>query len=166
MRAIIAAAMAALIGLAATAVAAEDIRAGDIEIATPWSRATASTMPNGASYMVLSNHGSQADRLVAAATPVAEQAQLHFVLVDEGVMRMRPVAAIEVAPGEPSVLQPGGLHIMLLGLKAPLKRGSTFPLILTFERAGAVEVQVTVQSAGATTAPAAAHGHGHGQPDS
>ncbi|MBP2232607.1 copper(I)-binding protein [Azospirillum agricola] len=66
-----------------------------------------------------------------------------------GVMKMRPVDVIEVTPGSPTALQPGGLHIMLLGLKQPLVKGKAFPLTLTFEKAGPVTVQVDVQGAGA-----------------
>jgi copper(I)-binding protein len=62
---------------------------------------------------------------------------------------MRPVEAIEVTPGAPIVLQPGGLHVMLIGLKAPLKEGERFPLTLTFERAGTIEVEVVVEKLGA-----------------
>ena len=100
----------------------------------------------------MSNNGAEMDRLIAAATPVAEKASLHTILVVDGVIKMRPVDAIEIAPGEPSVLQPGGLHIMLIGLKQPLKRGETVPVILTFEQAGEVEVMSHVQSAGAMNA--------------
>ncbi len=69
-------------------------------------------------------------------------------------MHMPPVEAIEVKPGEPMVLKPGGLHVMLMGLKAPREEGETFTLMLTlmltFEQAGSVEVQVTVPEPGAT----------------
>jgi copper(I)-binding protein len=70
------------------------------------------------------------------------------------------VRAIEVNVGEPAVLNPGGLHIMLIGLKAPLKQGETFPLTLTFAKAGTTTVEVVVQGPGAG-GPAAAPGHQH-----
>jgi copper(I)-binding protein len=70
---------------------------------------------------------------------------------------MRPVEAVEVTPGESTVLKPGGLHVMLMGLKAPLKKGKIFTLTLTFEKAGSVDVAVEVQGPG-TMAP----GHEHG----
>jgi copper(I)-binding protein len=72
--------------------------------------------------------------------------------MDGDVMRMRQVSAIEVNPGEPTVLRPGGLHIMLIGLKAPMREKERFPLTLTFEKAGKVEVQIAVESAGARDA--------------
>jgi copper(I)-binding protein len=62
-------------------------------------------------------------------------------------MKMRPVKAIEVAPGEPAVLKPGGLHVMLMGLKAPLVKGQSFPLTLVFEKAGKIEIEVPIGEA-------------------
>ena len=70
-------------------------------------------------------------------------------------MKMRPVGALELRPGAPTVLKPGGLHIMLMGVKAPLRQGETFPLTLTFEGAGRREVSATVGAVAAMKAPAA-----------
>jgi copper(I)-binding protein len=138
-------ATAALLSLAlmsAPALAA-DTKAGSIEIEHPWARATATA--NGAIYMELENKGGAPDKLVAASTPAAEKAELHTHLMENGIARMRPVDAIEVTPGSPTVLRPGGLHVMLMGLKAPLKVGDTITVTLTFEKAGKVEVTVPVQ---------------------
>jgi copper(I)-binding protein len=139
----------------------DGMHAGRIVVEQPWSRATAGRAPNGAAFMTLANQGDAVDRLVAAATPVAERAEMHTHLMDGGVMRMRPVEGIEVAPGSPTVLQPGGLHIMLFGLKERLAEGATFPLTLSFANAGEVTVEVTVRKASATV-PTGAGGHGHG----
>ena len=65
------------------------------------------------------------------------------------MMKMRPIKAIEVKPGEPTVLKPGGLHVMLIDLKKPLVAGQTFPLRLRFEKAGEIPVEVTVRKTGA-----------------
>jgi copper(I)-binding protein len=153
--------LAILMALAAApaGVAAEDAKVGDIHIDAAWSRATASSAPTGAAYMMLTNHGGEVDRLVAVASPAAEHAQLHTHLMEGGVMKMRPVEAVEVAPGTPSVLQPGGLHVMLIGLKGPLREGQRFPLTLTFERAGDVEIDVVVQPAGSTDFSGHHQGH-------
>jgi hypothetical protein len=62
---------------------------------------------------------------------------------------MRRVEAIEVHPGTPTVLQPGGLHVMFIGLRAPLREGSTIPLTLVFEKAGRIEVSTDVLAPGA-----------------
>jgi periplasmic copper chaperone A len=136
-------------------------KAGDISISAPWSRATAPRAPNGAVFLTLSNAGGQVDRLVSAQSPVADKVELHTHIQDGDVMRMRQVDGIEVAPGAPTALQPGGLHIMLMGLKHPLTEGQSFPVTLAFKQAGNVTVPVTVQSAGAS-APAHGGMMGHG----
>ena len=64
--------------------------------------------------------------------------------MENGIARMRPVDAVAVAPDAPAVFQPGGYHVMIMGLKGPLKEGETFPLTLTFEKAGDVTVDVMV----------------------
>jgi len=141
--------LAALMMVAAGGALAHGFKAGAIEIDHPWARATAPSAQNGAAYLVLNGTGRESDRLLSAATPIAEKAELHTHLMDNGVMKMRPVDAIEVTPGSPTALQPGGLHIMLFGLKQPLAKGKAFPLTLTFEKAGSVTVQVDVEGAGA-----------------
>ena len=132
---------------------------GDIAITQAWARATPGPTPNGAAYLTLLNRGKTPDRLIAAATPVAKRAGLHTHLMDSGIMKMRPVSAIDVAPKSPTVLKPSGLHIMLFGLKKPLKEGEKFPLTLTFERAGQITLDVDVQSVGSTGPSANTHAH-------
>lgn len=146
------AAVAALLSVAGTA-SAHDYKLGDLQIGHPWSRATAGSSPNGAAYLTLNSTGKESDRLLSASSPAAEKAELHTHLMDDGVMKMRPVTAIEVTPGSPTALQPGGLHIMLLGLKAPLVKDKSFPLTLVFEKAGKIDVEVKVEAAGAPAAP-------------
>ncbi|HEX3497692.1 MAG TPA: copper chaperone PCu(A)C, partial [Stellaceae bacterium] len=89
------------------------------------------------------------DRLVAVATPAAAKAELHVTSMDGGVMKMRPIAAVDVKAGAQTEFKPGGMHIMLVGLTAPLKVGQSFPLALTFEKAGKIETIVTVEKPGA-----------------
>jgi hypothetical protein len=110
--------------------------------------------------MTIENTTATVDRLVSATSPAARVVELHTHIMDGGVMRMRPVTAIEVNPGEPAVLRPGGLHVMLIDLTGALQAGQTIPLTLRFEKAGEVTVQVPVRPAGA-----AGHGghQGHGQ---
>ena len=135
-------------------VAAADVTVGTITISDPWARATAATAPTGAAYLTLTTSIDQPDRLILAASPVAELVELHTVSMDnDGVMRMRPVEAIGVAADAPTELAPGGLHIMLIGLTGPLIQGESFPLTLTFEDAGSVEISVPVASAGASGPP-------------
>jgi periplasmic copper chaperone A len=79
---------------------------------------------------------------------VADKAELHTNIDDNGVMRMRRVDAAEIAPGSSTRLTPSGLHMMLVGLKQSLKKGTAFPLTLVFEKAGKMTVQVAVQGPG------------------
>ena len=135
----------AIIGLAGTSLAHE-FKAGDLTIDHPWSRATAATQANGAAYLTVTN-GGDADRILEAASPKAARVELHTHDMDaEGVMRMRQVEAIELPAGETSALQPGGLHIMLFELAGPLVEGETYPLTLTLEEAGPIELDVQVEA--------------------
>jgi hypothetical protein len=67
------------------------------------------------------------------------------------MMTMRTVARLAIGPGQSAVLEPGGLHIMLMGLRAPLEKGQTFALTLRFERAGAIEVELKAAAIGASS---------------
>lgn len=128
---------------------AEDFKSGSLVIDHPWARATAVTAKNGAVFMKIDNKGSGGDKLISASGQVADMIQLHTNIDDNGVMKMREVKAIDVGPGKSVELKPGGYHVMLIGLKAPLKEGDSFPLKLMFEKAGAVEVTVKIDKAGA-----------------
>ena len=147
--------LAALPAAFARPALAHDYRAGDIVIDHPWTRA-AGANGNGGGFMNLRNTGAQADRLVSAASPVARVVELHTHVRDGDVMRMRPVQDIPVGAGETVQLRPGGFHVMLIGLNAPLQQGTRVPLTLRFERAGEVQVELAVEAAGARGS-----GHGH-----
>ncbi|MCG5243285.1 copper chaperone PCu(A)C [Azospirillum doebereinerae] len=138
---------AALLALAALSGPA--LADGPVTVTAAWARAGAPTAKAGAAFLTVTNTGAEPDRLVSAQTPVADKAELHTHLMDNGVMKMRAVDSIDVAPGAPVTLKPGGLHVMLMGLKQPLTEGSRFPVTLTFDKAGAVTVEVTVQGAAA-----------------
>lgn len=131
-------------------VSAFSAKAADIAVEQPWARATPGRAPNGAAYFTLANTGSDTDRLVSVTTPAAARAELHTHIHAGTVMEMRPVEAIEVKPGERVTLQPGGLHVMLTGLKAPLKEGERMLLTLRFARGGEITVDVPVGKAGAS----------------
>lgn len=154
---LLATALAALI-LAAAAVSADEYTLQDLTIDHPWARASAGPAPNGAAYLTVRNGGA-ADRLVAIAGDVAEHVELHSHRMDGTVMQMRSVEAVDVPAGGSATLQPGGLHIMLIGLKRPLKEGERFPLVLTFEKAGEVTVEVKVEGIG-SMGPQGTAGHG------
>ncbi len=138
----------ALLGSASAALAHE-FKAGEIEISHPFARATISSAPNGAAYMVLTNKGLTADRLLSAFSPVASEVMLHMNIKSGSVMEMRHVAALDLPPGQKAELSPAGAyHLMLTGLKQPLKVGTVFPLTLVFEKAGEAQVMVAVERAG------------------
>jgi len=138
--------------LAFGSVATADAQTGvpsPIQIVAPWARATAAGAKNGVAYMTVVNKGNSDDRLLAVSTPIAETAEPHKTASENGVMKMLPVDAVEVKAGSEVVLKPGGYHVMLMHLKAPLQQGETFPMTLTFEKAGKVDVTVKVEKAGA-----------------
>ena len=129
---------------------------GDIAVTTPWTRA-AGQGGTGAGFLTIANRGSAADRLVGASSPIARVVEIHTHLREGDILRMRPVAAIDLPPGGTVTLQPGGFHLMLIGLKEPLIQGQSVPLTLRFERAGEVQVMLAVQPAGARGPLAHAH---------
>jgi len=121
---------------------------GDIEIGHPYAKPSLPGTTNGAAYFAtLENTGNSADRLLRASTPMATRVELHTMAVDaQGVMRMREIDGIALAPHAKIQMRPGsGMHLMLIGLKEPLKDGARFPMTLDFERAGKVEVTVIVE---------------------
>jgi copper(I)-binding protein len=144
---LIATILAALVVMASHAGWAGQAGSGGLRFEQAWARASIGAAKAGAAYLTIVNHGETVDRLVGAATPVAKHAGLHTHLLEEGVMKMRPLEAVEVAPGAPAVFKPGGLHVMLMGLRRPLKEGETFPLVLTFQKAGEIEIQIKVLAA-------------------
>ncbi len=131
----------------------------------PWARATPAGAKTGAVYLTLMNSGSGSDRLLSATTPVADKVQFHSASEENGVSRMREMRSVDVAPGASVAFSPGGMHIMVVGLRQPLKEGQTFPLTLNFENAGKEDVSVPVAKVGAMQrgdAGAATHGaHEH-----
>lgn len=132
---------------------------GTVEINDAWARATPGGATNGAAYLTVQS--PIADRLTGAATPVADKAELHTMTMDGGIMRMREVPGVELPAGQPVTLKPGGLHIMLIGLKEPLRPGQSMPLTLRFEKAGAREVTAAVGKVGATAPESHAGGSMH-----
>ena len=134
----------ALLGLAG----AVHAQTPSVEVSQAWARATTSTAKVGGVFLTLKATGA-ADRVVSVSSPLADKIELHETINDAGVMKMREVAQLVLAPGQEMVLKPGSFHIMLIGLKQPLNRGESFPLTMVFEKAPPVTVTVTVQAAGA-----------------
>jgi hypothetical protein len=130
---------------------AHDYKLGALEIGHPWARATPPTAPTGGGYLSIKNTGTEPDRLVSASSPAAETVQVHEMKMEGNVMRMRPLEGpLEIKPGETVTLAPGGLHMMMMGLKAPFKQGERVPLTLVFEKAGKIDVELHVEAMGAS----------------
>lgn len=117
----------------------------DIRVEQPYARATVPGQMAGGGYLQVQNTGKAPDRLLAVSAGVAASVELHTMSMDGDVMRMRELDGIDVPAGQKVELKPGGLHIMFMGLKAPLKAGDTFPATLKFQKAGDVKVTVTVR---------------------
>jgi copper(I)-binding protein len=103
-----------------------------------------STGPNTAAYLTITNTDDQPDRLVTVKSEHADMVELHNNIEEDGVMKMRPVAAIEIGK-DPVELKPGGLHIMLMGLRNSFQGKDSIPLTLVFEKAGPVTLNFSVK---------------------
>ncbi len=126
-----------------------------VAVTEAWARASTPSAQTGAIYVTVT--AAEPDRLTAVSTPFATQAEVHENRMNNGVMEMRAVpGGLAVTPGAPIHMTPGGYHIMLMGLKQPLKQGGQVPLTLTFEHAGAVTLQASVAGPGASAPPAKA----------
>jgi copper(I)-binding protein len=135
--------------------AAHDYQVGELQIEHPWSREMPPVAPTAAAYFILHNQGAAADRLLSVASPVAGKVELHQHLHEDGVMKMQQVQSVVVPAAGEARFEPMGYHVMLFNLKQSLKAGERFPLSLTFEKAGMVEIEVVVQK----DAPVAEHQH-------
>ena len=118
-----------------------------VEIKDAWARATPAKADAGAAYLTILS--PVPDELVSISSPVAKKAGLHTMTMEGSVMKMRSLDKVDVPANQPVTLKPGGMHIMLQGLNQPLQAGGTFPLTLTFEKAGQKQVEVAVEKAGA-----------------
>lgn len=140
-------------------VAAHDFKLGPLRIDHPYATPTPPGAANGAAYLRgIRNTGDRPDRLVGASTPVARTVEIHRSVVDaQNVMRMRAIEGIDLpAKSEVQVRHDGEHHLMLIGLKQPLKDGERFAMTLRFEKAGEREVMVWVQQPRSST-PALRH---------
>src|ERR1700733_5535869 len=133
-----AAVFAALLApLAAVPAWAADYDVGSIHIAAPWARATPKGASTGAGYMTITNKGTAPDRVSCVSDDASAQCQIHSMTMEDGVMKMRPVeGGLEIKPGETVTLQPGGYHVMFVGLKHPLEQGQSVKATLKFDTAG------------------------------
>jgi copper(I)-binding protein len=126
---------------------------GSLVIDHPWTRPTVAGQSVGGGYLGIHNRGSAADRLLGGTSSAAAKVEVHEMRMEGDVMRMREVGGLALPAGGRVKLEPGGLHLMLVGLKAPLKVGDKVPLTLRFEKAGQIEVMLHVEHS-PTAAPA------------
>jgi len=120
-----------------------------IEVSHAWTRATAGAAQTGAVYMTLKNVGKASDQLVSVSSPVAGMAELHATMKEGDVMKMQASPPIELKPDVAAELKPGGLHVMLMHLKSPLRQGEKIPVTLTFAAAPSITLEVPVRGPGA-----------------
>ena len=135
-----------------------------VKIDNAWARATVQGQKATGAFMKIT--APQATRLVGVSTPVAGVAEVHEMKMDGGVMKMRAMPALELPANQTVELKPGGYHLMLMDLKAPLAKDSSVALTLTFKDAKGVETrqQVTVPvSTGMPQGAMPGHAHGHGE---
>ena len=154
-----------LVSVLGAPASAEPYVHGDLSVHRPWSRALPAVAPNGGAYFHIENGGDEAVHIVSAASTVAGRVELHTHEMDGGLMKMRHIDSVEVPARGAVTFKPGGLHVMLIGLKTPLVAGERFPLTLEFENAGAIDVmvEVTNQEPAAHGDHGGGHGGGHGQ---
>lgn len=121
-----------------------EYRIGQLKIENPYARATVPGQKAAGGFMKIENKGT-ADQLIAASSPVAGEMQLHTMTMDGNVMKMREVKVIDVPANGSVELKPGGLHLMFMDIKTPLKAGEAVPVKLKFQKAGEVEIKVPVR---------------------
>lgn len=160
----------ALCVMPAILLCASSLAIAQVSIGNPWVRGTVGGMRATGAFMQID---SKTDvTLIGAASPVARVVEVHEMAVVDNVMRMRAVASLAVPAGKPVMLEPGGYHVMLIGLEKPITPGTSVPITLTFEGRDGKRQQVQVkaevrplnapatQGAGAKAgAPAAHHVH-------
>jgi copper(I)-binding protein len=147
---------------------AADYDVGPIHITQTWARATPKGASSAAGYMTITNKGATPDKVTCVSSDASAQCQIHSMSTENGVMKMRPVAGLEIKPGETVTLKPGGYHLMMEDLKHPLQAGQSVKVTLKFEHAGTVDVDYPVVAIGAPAPGADTGGNmmmgGHGGP--
>ncbi len=138
---------------------AKDFQAGNLVIGDPWAPPGIGQQRIGAVYFSIRNQGQAHERLKGIELPDGGRAMLHGSIMQDGIMRMRPLDGIEIPAGDKVALLPGAMHVMLTDLSGPLRKDAKLRLVLRFEQAGPVEVQAMVRPRPATQAPPSHPGH-------
>lgn len=152
---------AALVLAGISAAAAHEATSKGVTVAHPWTRATPGGATIAAAFLEIKTDKGVTDKLISASSPAAGRVEVHTHVMDGDVMRMRRVDAIDLKDGQSHVLKPMGDHIMLFDLKQPLKQGDLVKLELTFEKAGPIALEATVEPAGALGPHGMDHQPGH-----
>lgn len=121
-----------------------DYTIGTIQIFNPWSTGGIHDGA-GAAYVTLLNTGTQPDTLLLVSSPACEQVEIHEMIEQDGMRKMRAVQNLVLVPSDSAVLKPGGTHIMLLSLHDSKRKGDTLDLNLTFSRSGSSSIRVPVR---------------------
>lgn len=128
-----------------TPAAAQDYKIGDIELSGLSARAMLPGAKVGGAYLTIINHGNEDDRLISISSDRASPVQIHEMKIDNGVMTMRELkAGITIPAGQTVTLKPGGYHLMFMNVTQPFRKGETVKAKLTFEKAGAIELELPV----------------------
>lgn len=127
----------------------EPVVVGDLAITQPWARATPPAAATGAGYLTITNNGATDDRLLSITSPIAEISEVHEMTMTDDRMVMRPLEdGLTIPAGETVVLRPGGFHLMFVQLVDGFVEGTEVTVTLTFETAGAVEINLLVYPIG------------------
>jgi copper(I)-binding protein len=115
-----------------------------VKVEGAWARPTVAGQQGGGGFMALV--AAKDDKLVGGSTPVAQRFELHTMAMKGDVMEMREVSKVDLPAGQKVEFKPGGLHVMFIGLKAPLKVGDKVPVTLKFEKTGEVKVDFEIMA--------------------
>lgn len=135
----------ALVLLAAACGSPDTPNLEPIQIRSAWASPTPGGVSVSAGYLEISNATDQDDRLIAASSPRADRVEIHDMVMDGPIMRMRPVEALSIPAGETVTFAPGGMHLMFMGVVDPFAEGENIPVTLSFERAGDIEATLPVR---------------------
>lgn len=127
-------------------VLAHNFQKGELSVRHPWTRATPPGASVAAGYLEIRNSGKEPDRVIGASTPAAERVELHILVREGDLVRMREVKDFDVPARQRLILRPGGSHLMIVGLKRPFVKGERIPLTLRFEKGGELQVELEVQA--------------------
>jgi hypothetical protein len=119
-----------------------------VVVSEAWTRATPPGVTVGAGYLVIANGSSRDDELLSVSTPAAGRVEIHTSFMQDGIMRMRPLTSVRLPAQGLLRFEPGGVHLMLIDLRAPLEAGGSVPVTLEFRRAGAVRARLQVRALG------------------